>query len=451
MSLEGFMHIVIEGDKGKEIYDEITSLSAKCRAEGEIVVLRDEKNYYKFVNRTGDEEQDDDILIVWHYTAQGNDCYMGWSCLDNIVYEENLLRIECDWRRSPTLLCYLESKGLKDYPGYYYHDSDEWNPGGETNDTEGKYFKLSYCPEEYIIPEGTTEINQFEFDCWDRLKRIVIPASLKEWDVFLGDVSEIEVNANHPVYDSRNGCNAIIETATNTLVQGCCNTVIPDSVTEIGSWAFHLCKNLTEIDVPESVRKIEARAFRDCKNLRKINLSKSVHIDYEAFLNCESLTDIMLPEGLTKIEDSTFYGCSKLKNVIIPNTVAEIGSYAFEGCESLTEIYIPDSVSVIREHAFKGCRNLMTINLPKTVDIHFGAFEGCPVYRILADRDSEDWKRLHIGLGDDIYQMQEDYIIPDEDTGSYKDIEDLELYYSELYSSTICANNTPDIDMDKSE
>ena len=51
----------------------------------------------------------------------------------------------------------------------------------------------------------------------------------------------------NPVYDSRNNCNAIIETATNTLHSGCKTTIIPNSVTSIGAWAFMYCSGLKDV------------------------------------------------------------------------------------------------------------------------------------------------------------------------------------------------------------
>ena len=48
-------------------------------------------------------------------------------------------------------------------------------------------------------------------------------------------LTNITVDENNTKYDSRNGCNAIIETASNTLIVGCQNTIIPNSVTSIGN------------------------------------------------------------------------------------------------------------------------------------------------------------------------------------------------------------------------
>lgn len=70
-------------------------------------------------------------------------------------------------------------------------------------------------------------------------------------------------------YDCRNNCNAIIETATNVLVQGCTTTVIPENITGIGNYAFAYFGSIKEIEIPESVTRIGTRAFLWC-NLKKI-------------------------------------------------------------------------------------------------------------------------------------------------------------------------------------
>ena len=67
-------------------------------------------------------------------------------------------------------------------------------------------------------------------------------------------LTSISVDVNNPKYDSRNNCNAIIETETNTLIAGCKNTIIPDSVTSIGKDAFLGCSGFKEIRIPKGTR-----------------------------------------------------------------------------------------------------------------------------------------------------------------------------------------------------
>ena len=77
-------------------------------------------------------------------------------------------------------------------------------------------------------------------------------------------LTSIKVNSENKTFDSRENCNAIIETASNKLLYGCKNTIIPNSVTEIGDNAFLNCSGLTSVTIPNSVTSIGDRAFAAC-------------------------------------------------------------------------------------------------------------------------------------------------------------------------------------------
>ena len=89
-------------------------------------------------------------------------------------------------------------------------------------------------------------------------------------------LTSIVVASGNPKYDSRGNCNAIIETATNTLVVGCKNTNIPNSVTTIGYSAFSGCTGLTSITIPNSVTTIGRYAFGYCTGLASVTIGNSV-------------------------------------------------------------------------------------------------------------------------------------------------------------------------------
>lgn len=97
----------------------------------------------------------------------------------------------------------------------------------------------------------------------------------------------IKVNKNNPKYDSRNDCNAIIETETNTLITGCKNTIIPDTIINIAPGAFFECYELTNINIPNSVTTIGESSFNSCLRLTHIEIPNSVTaIDNTAFIRC---------------------------------------------------------------------------------------------------------------------------------------------------------------------
>ena len=119
-----------------------------------------------------------------------------------------------------------------------------------------------------------------------------------------------------------------------------CNSLktirIPDSVTEIGEQAFAFCKSLKSINIPESVTKIRNGAFYNCKSLKSIRIPDGVtEIEFFTFNSCSSLESIHIPDSVTKIGKEAFWGCASLKSIRIPDSVTEIGNSAFEECENL--------------------------------------------------------------------------------------------------------------------
>ena len=129
--------------------------------------------------------------------------------------------------------------------------------------------------ESITIPSSVESIGDYAFAECSSLKSITIPTGV----TFIGDKAfsncssliSIKVDENNPVYDSRNNSNAIIETASNTLIVGCKNTVIPNSVTSIGKWSFQGCTSLTSITIPSSLTSIGWAAFAGCSSLATIN------------------------------------------------------------------------------------------------------------------------------------------------------------------------------------
>ena len=178
----------------------------------------------------------------------------------------------------------------------------------------------------------------------------------------------IKVADGNTTFDSRDNCNAIIETKTNTLIVGSSNTIIPNTVTSIGQYAFEYCSGLTSITIPNSVTSIGEWAFFICKSLSSVIIPNSVtSIGAFAFSGCYSLYSITIPSSVKTIEEYTFSECGSLRSVNISDGVTSIGEFAFEYCESLESITIPSSVTSIGGGAFDECTILTSITcLAKT-------------------------------------------------------------------------------------
>ena len=109
----------------------------------------------------------------------------------------------------------------------------------------------------------------------------------------------ITVDAANTTYDSRNNCNAIIQTSTNTLIRGCSTTVIPNSVTSIGDAAFSNSRSLSSITIPSSVTSISYGAFSECSSLSAITslATTAPTITNTTFYNLNFGGTLYVPQG----------------------------------------------------------------------------------------------------------------------------------------------------------
>ena len=172
---------------------------------------------------------------------------------------------------------------------------------------------------------------------------------------FCRSLASISVGSGNAIYDSRDNCNAIIETSTNTLICGCQNTIIPNSVTNIDVYALLGCLGLTSITISNNVKSIGNGAFSYCTDLESITIALGNAI-YDSRDNCNAI-----------IETATNTLISGCKNTIIPNSITSIGEYSFFGCLDLTSVTIPYSVKSIGDYAFRECSGLKSVTIPNSV------------------------------------------------------------------------------------
>ena len=170
------------------------------------------------------------------------------------------------------------------------------------------------------IPNSVTSIGKYAFHNCSGLTSVTIGNSVTTVGKYAfadcSGLTSVVVDKNNGTFDSRDNCNAIIETSTNKLVVGCKNSIIPNSVTSIGEYAFYHCSELTSVTIPNSITSI----------------------DKASFYGCEGLTSVTIPNSVTSIGEYAFDYCSRLTSVTIPNSVTSIGYRAFYGCSRLTKL-----------------------------------------------------------------------------------------------------------------
>lgn len=251
--------------------------------------------------------------------------------------------------------------------------------------------------QKFTIPTNITYIGSNAFGNNNKLTEIVIPATVKQissnpFNSCKG-LKSIKVESGNPNYDSRDDCNAIIETKSKKLIAGCSKTIIPNDIDTIHSWAFdHV--DIVNPHIPESVKSIEKYAFHGCDSITEVHINNNLSDFYrESYAACKNISRISVCEG-NKLYDSR-NNCNAViesisnrliftanKCIEIPEGVETIGSCAFENRDDLSTITIPASVKEIEFNAFQNCNNLYNIfNLAtEPQDIKDGSF---PVYNTI--------------------------------------------------------------------
>ena len=201
--------------------------------------------------------------------------------------------------------------------------------------------EIADCTEDVVIP-ATVTYNGLQYivstvgmggsiitnDARITIKSIFIPKTIQVVNMrALSDcphLCSIVVDEENPYLDSRNDCNAIVTSKdwvspANTLIAGCQTTTIPNSVTEIGDYAFYRCDSLKHMTVPNGVTTINNGAFSECS----------------------SLSSIKLPESLTNLSQQWIFSeCTSLKEVFFfAKTPPYIAYGMFRGLNPT--IYVP--------------------------------------------------------------------------------------------------------------
>lgn len=216
----------------------------------------------------------------------------------------------------PSSVTYIENGAFRDC-----HNLEKINLPESITAIGSEAFESCYSMKEIKLPSKITVIEAYTFDGCNAMVSVNIPESVVSigMHAFDGDFSiaslniprnvnqigeyafrgcsaleSITVDSANITYNSKNNCNALIETATNKLILGCKNTRIPDGVKSIGDSAFYACDKLQSIAIPEGVSSIGEYAFYYCTELNKVELPKSIaKIDSFALDGCSGLYNII--------------------------------------------------------------------------------------------------------------------------------------------------------------
>lgn len=221
-------------------------------------------------------------------------------------------------------------------------------------------------PERIGMDEETGDVGAVFMGCAS-LTGITIPSNVTSISIEAFEscaaLASISVEQGNPVYDSRNNCNAIIETSSNKLLFACNNTTIPSTVVSIGSYSFSNCYDMESITIPGSVRTIESDAFYSC-GISSVTIGNGVTSIGNYAFHETNLTSITIPASVTSIGDIILLSCFDMTTIVVDsnNTVYDsrnscnaivetAANKIIQGCVNST---VPGTIASIETGAFCG-------------------------------------------------------------------------------------------------
>lgn len=243
---------------------------------------------------------------------------------------------------------------------------------------------FSYCIFSSItIPDSVESIGYQAFGYGNsagNTKTISIGANLRRLDdnsFECRGVDNIYVSSQNKYFDSRQNCNCLIRTSTNTILLGSNNAFIPEGIVTLNDLAFSDCVGLTSITIPDSVKYVGSFTFASCTNLPIID-SIQYADSYLIKVTDTKLSSYSVKEGTRFIGGDAFYNCDNLITFEVPETVTFIGDYGFESCSNLTAITLPQHMEKIGYQAFSLCVKLQSVKMPLTLNkLGSSAFVNC--------------------------------------------------------------------------
>lgn len=237
-------------------------------------------------------------------------------------------------------------------------------------------YPRSRSAKSYLIPETISKIGELAFyDCW-RLDAIEVAKS----NLYFSSINGVLFNKEQT------------EIIFYPAGKKDSTYSIPNTVFDIGNWAFGGCGNLITVEIHNRLQRIGNWAFYGCRSLKHIEIPDSVqYLGWETFWLCKSLESVKIGKGISKLESNTFSNCECLTSVQIPGNVTKIKSWAFSNCKSLEKVSISNGVSSLESSVFADCTNLTAIDFPHSIlSLEKDILKGC-----------ESIKYIYVPFGDE--------------------------------------------------
>ena len=194
--------------------------------------------------------------------------------------------------------------------GIFYNLDKENKTASVTYSIDCVYEGAVVIPETISV-DGTaysvTSLGRYCFAWCSGLTSITIPNSVTSLGMpcfaSCDGLESIVVESGNRVYDSRENCNAIIETAANTMLSGCKNTTIPNSVTSLGDECFKYCSGLTEVHANRETPPATGDAiFCNCVSLETIYVPTGASANYDIDpWNAYKIVEEEVQSGITAV------------------------------------------------------------------------------------------------------------------------------------------------------